>query len=251
MITRKHPQPTAFRRLAPSADEDWVEAFVLEQRLLGVPGDRIGDALAVVESHVAESGQGAQEAFGDPRAYARATAVARKGDDLAPAWVAGVALGLLGMLVTLAGVHPWLAGQERLEITLGWVTMLALTLAGVVALVLATRSVLRLVVDRFWVAAGLVAAFFVTVVVLAVALRQPVAEVPVAAAVAAGVGMLAVGTALELREVFRGGVEDPILRPGETTPARRVTGLGVLTAVLMPLITAAMVAVAWVVTALA
>ncbi|AXH96095.1 hypothetical protein [Ornithinimicrobium avium] len=244
-------QTTDYHRLAPSAEKDWVEAFVLEQRLLGVPGDRIGDALAVVESHVAESGEGAQEAFGEARAYARQTADGRKVDDLAPAWVAGVVLGLLGMLVTLAGVSPWLAGEARLEITLGWVATLVLTLAGAGALVLATETVLRLAVDRPWAGAGIVAAFFVVTVVLAVALRQPVADVPVVAVVVVGAAMLALSTALELREVLRGEVEDPILGPGETAPLRRVTGSGVLTACLMPLLTVLLVTLDWAVTALA
>lgn len=250
MITKKNPHPTDYHRLAPSAEQDWVEAFVLEQRLLGVPGDRIGDALAVVESHVAESGESAQEAFGDPKVYASETAVPGPATDLASSFVTGVALGLLGMLVTLAGVHPWLAGEGRLEITVGWLVMLALVLAAAAVFVKTTETVLRLVVSRMWLAAGLAAAYFAVVVVLVVSLDRTVAEVPVQVAVAVGVALLAVGTALELREVFRGGVEDPVVGPGETAPARRVTGFGVLTAFLMPLITAAMVVIAWVVTAL-
>lgn len=250
MITKKHPRATDYHRLAPSVDQDWVEAFVLEQRLRGVPGARIGDALAVVESHVAESGESAQESFGDPRAYAREAAAPSGAADLSPAWVAGIVLGLLGMLVTLAGVHPWLSGEARLEITLGWVATLVLTMAGAAVLVLATEPLLRLVVDRPWVAVAIAATFFAVAVALAVTLRRPVAEVPVQLAVAVGVGLLAVGAALELREVLRGDLQDPILGPGETVPRRRVTGYGVLTALLMPIITAAMVALAWVVTAL-
>lgn len=39
--------------LAPSVERDWSEAFILEQRLLGVSGRRIGDGLVTVEAHAA------------------------------------------------------------------------------------------------------------------------------------------------------------------------------------------------------
>lgn len=44
--------------LAPHAEPGWVDAFVVEQRLLGVPGPRIGDALATVEGHPGRDGRG-------------------------------------------------------------------------------------------------------------------------------------------------------------------------------------------------
>ena len=47
-------------RVAPSVDRRWAEAFVVEQRLLDVPGAQIGDAFATVESHVHESGERAE-----------------------------------------------------------------------------------------------------------------------------------------------------------------------------------------------
>lgn len=59
-------------RIAPSGDKTWRDSFIIELRLLDVPGDRIGDELMTVETHVGESGESAPEAFGDPRAYARA-----------------------------------------------------------------------------------------------------------------------------------------------------------------------------------
>ncbi len=48
--------PTKLASLAPYADPQWVEDFVLEQRLLGVSGARIGDALATLNEHLADTG---------------------------------------------------------------------------------------------------------------------------------------------------------------------------------------------------
>ena len=59
------------RRLAPHVDQRWAETFIVELRLVDVTGARIGEALSEVESHCGESGQGADQAFGDPVAYAR------------------------------------------------------------------------------------------------------------------------------------------------------------------------------------
>ncbi|GAA1793971.1 hypothetical protein GCM10009682_14750 [Luedemannella flava] len=65
----------------------WRDAFVLTARMRDVPGTRIGEALAEVEAHCAESGETPTEAFGDPVEYARAIA------DQAPARPAGRGVG--------------------------------------------------------------------------------------------------------------------------------------------------------------
>jgi hypothetical protein len=52
------------RALAPHVDKKWAQDFILELRLLGVQGVRIGAALSEVESHCSESGQGAGQTFG-------------------------------------------------------------------------------------------------------------------------------------------------------------------------------------------
>ncbi|MBB1484045.1 hypothetical protein H5392_09250 [Tessaracoccus sp. MC1865] len=49
---------------------DYIDDLALELRLLDVPGDRIGEVLAEVESHVAETGEDPVEAFGPVKAYA-------------------------------------------------------------------------------------------------------------------------------------------------------------------------------------
>lgn len=50
---------------------DYIDDLALELRMLDVPGTRIGEILAEVESHVAETGEDPAEAFGPVKDYAR------------------------------------------------------------------------------------------------------------------------------------------------------------------------------------
>ncbi|WP_138757117.1 HAAS signaling domain-containing protein [Modestobacter altitudinis] len=56
--------------LLNSTDQAWCDDLLLRLRLLQVPGARIGEVLAEVQSHVAETGEPPREAFGTPREYA-------------------------------------------------------------------------------------------------------------------------------------------------------------------------------------
>lgn len=56
----------------------WCDDFVLELRLRDVPGARIGDHLAEVESHCIETGTDPEEAFGDAPEYAREVSAAEQ-----------------------------------------------------------------------------------------------------------------------------------------------------------------------------
>lgn len=51
-------------------EKKWEQQFVLALRSREVSGTAVGAALAEVESHCADTGQTAQEAFGPPLAYA-------------------------------------------------------------------------------------------------------------------------------------------------------------------------------------
>jgi hypothetical protein len=51
-------------------DQAWSDELILALRLRDVPGARIGEVLAEVQSHVAETGEESRAAFGDPKAYA-------------------------------------------------------------------------------------------------------------------------------------------------------------------------------------
>ncbi|MGY1595023.1 hypothetical protein ACI79D_23865 [Geodermatophilus sp. SYSU D00708] len=52
------------------ADQAWCDDLLLRLRMLDVPGSRIGEVLAEVQSHVAETGENPQQAFGTPKEYA-------------------------------------------------------------------------------------------------------------------------------------------------------------------------------------
>ena len=48
----------------------WRDSLLLRLRMRNVPGARIGEVLAEVQSHVAETGEDPREAFGSPKEYA-------------------------------------------------------------------------------------------------------------------------------------------------------------------------------------
>jgi hypothetical protein len=59
----------------------YQQQLLLALRLLNVPGPRIAEALAEVDSHVAETGEDAYQAFGEPKAYAEQIARALGSQD--------------------------------------------------------------------------------------------------------------------------------------------------------------------------
>jgi hypothetical protein len=137
----------AARGLAPHVDENWAESFVVELRLIGIQGTRIGDALSEVESHCGESAQSAQQAFGDPAVYARSLPLPIHTDTSPRALLRSVSptvLQVLGMLMLLWGFAAWRQGG-RLEITTVHLVTVAIFLLGVAVLVRFADRVLRLV----------------------------------------------------------------------------------------------------------
>lgn len=251
--------PTArvdYARLAPSVAKDWVEEFVLEQRLLGVPGPFIGDALALVESHVAESGEPVREAFGDPKAYARQAAPSRRIEgDRDPWWLVGLGLGLVGMFLTGVGADEWLFGSGQIEVTAGLLVSGGLLLAAFAVLVLATDAVLRLAVERTRTFLGVCAVYCAAVVAAHLVLGDGIGRWSAVPVTAVGVGLLVLSTVLQWRTASHGGLDDPIMGPAQQTEvegARAAAGsgaaglLGWLTVFLFPILTVLMVALSWV-----
>ena len=227
--------------LAPSVDRSWAEEFVLEQRLLGVPGPRIGDALVTVESHVAESGESAQESFGDPRTYARTLAEDRPGTvpDVTPRTVVGAVLGVLGMLLATYAFGAWLEGEPA-EVTTGLVaaaTLLLVVLGGFLA---RATTVLRALVDHIWLVVAAMVLFLGASVGLMLLLRDVLLEVPAGPLVLVGLVMVAADAVLMW--VDHAG-DDTVLAPGETAPRRSRGGLAV--ALVMPVGTLLLLGLAW------
>lgn len=194
----------------PHVEPGWAEAFLLELRLRRVDGRRIGAALAEVEAHCAESGETAREAFGDPSAYAVELAPAMPDEPWG--WrreLAASALGLGGMLTTLAAVGAWQAGT-RIELTTGTVAVLLLVLLGTALVARYADRLLRAVVRRWWVAVlGAMApvALFVGVLLLG---RQTLVTLPVVPTLGAGLLLLAANTVVALRTP---DMDDPVIGP--------------------------------------
>lgn len=234
---------TDYLRLAPSVEKEWVEQFVLEQRLLGVSGKHIGDSLAVVQSHVAESGESARDAFGDAQAYAVADAPEQKIGHIDSGWVLGIALGLAGMLLSNVGALAAFSGEGSLTVTVGMLVVGAV-IAGVLALVIrAPRSALRTLAAhpaRSWTGWML---FLATTVVALLVLQHPIAEIGAVATLIVGAALIAAGVAVQLRAYLGGRVDDDsIIGPGERPAKSRAALVAVF---IFPVATAIMVGVSW------
>lgn len=248
------------RRLAPHVEERWAEAFVVELRLLDVPGAALGAALAEVDSHCAESGEPAAEAFGDPVAYARSLDLPAQTEG--PWWLVPV-LGpvgsqVLGMLVLGWGGGPvvsaWRAGEAgaTVELTVGMLTMAA-ALAAVAVLVARYSSwVLRQVVDRpvvTWLVFTLLTG---SLGVGAVLLDVPLLVLPAVPVALAGALLLAAGTVWSVVQVRAGTLDDPVVSPlpvpgeqtgeGERSGAR---GLSSFVTWMVPVFALVPLGVAW------
>lgn len=255
--TSPPPDPVHYTRLAPSVEQAWVEEFVLEQRLLGVPGTAIGDALALIESHVAEAGEPVREAFGDPTAYARESAPSHRiGEGGDPWWLVGLGLGLVGLFVASTGADEWLFGSGQIQLTAGLLVTGGFLVAAFAVLILATDAVLRLAVERTVAFLGLCAVYAAAVVAAVLVLDASVGQWPAAPVTAVGVGLLILSTALQWRTAARGGLDDPIVGPGQQpgvqdaaaarSASRLRDVLGWVSVLMFPLLTVLMVSLSWV-----
>ncbi len=214
-------------RLAPSADPRWVDAFVVELRLLEAPGAAIGDHLATVEEHLRETGEGVRAAFGDPRRYARDLAPQEaEGPAVDRATAVGSVLGLLAIVLLPLATAGWVRGRD-VEVSVGGLVVglvLAVALAG---LVLRGSAVLRLLVERRWaafVAVPLIVALLAAPLVL---LPQRLGGLPVLAVGLAGLLAMAVAVAATWRTT-----PDLVRGPGEDAPVQTQGRL--LTTLLLP-----------------
>ncbi|MBF0671767.1 MAG: hypothetical protein IR160_04190 [Salinibacterium sp.] len=228
-----------YLRLAPSVDPAWVEDFVLELRLLDVPGTHIGDALALVESHVAESGESAQDAFGDAREYAKESARGQVPDALDFSWILGSVFGLIGMLLTIFGVQAWFFDSGVFELSVGTLVLIAMVLVAVAFLHFRSTQVIRFVVRRTWVAIAIFTMWSVAMLGALLLFPAIVAQIPAAIVTVLGVASLALGSVLEWRSNSAGQLEDPIVGPGEK-PQAGMTWFSRVTILLFPILTVVM-----------
>ncbi|GAB97395.1 hypothetical protein KILIM_066_00360 [Kineosphaera limosa NBRC 100340] len=227
--------------MAPHAEPEWVDAFVVEQRVLGVPGTRIGDALAVIEGHLCETGESAAEAFGPATEYARelASSEGSGSSGLGASTMVSGALGLAGIVLLPRAVTGWLEAAP-VTVTTGDFVVAGL-LAALTALVLVfPERAIRLILDRP-VLAFLLGPLLVGVFVAAFVLwRTPVVDLPaLAVGLVAGAGLL-VAAVLSWREPAD-LVADPSGRTYGSARATRLT-----TALALPIIALLMCLVSWV-----
>lgn len=134
--------------IAPHVEAEWVEAMLLELRLQGVAGERIGAALAEVEAHVVDSGQSAEETFGDPVAYARSLDLPPAPEQSRTATLKGAVPTLIQLfgLVAVVSVMPWGDGAVGVTTTL-LAGLVVAALLPVVVVALGDR-VLRAIVEH-------------------------------------------------------------------------------------------------------
>ncbi len=207
---------------APHVEEDWADAFVLELRLLDVHGTVIGDALAEVDSHCADSGEGARETFGDPVEYARSLDLPRMPDagwrGMVPVLVP-VAVQLAGMFAVSASAGPLRQG-EAVAVTGGQAVGALVLALALTALAVWADAILRLFIERPVLGFLGFSAVIVAVVLPGAAvvlpgamagLAGPFMSVPAVVALGGGVLLLVVGCFLEIRR--RDADADPVVDP--------------------------------------
>lgn len=210
----------------------WLDDLTIELRLRKVRGEAIGDAVTSVESHLAESGESATEAFGTPREYAESLEFTpdQYTQSSARSWasaLAPVVTGLLGMTLAVEAA-PALRDGHDVEVTWGRLGALAALALVVFAVVRLLGPILRQPITSSIAFGALVVAIGMMPVLFdATAFTMPVL---VAAVLAAGLLAASVVTAYRLRRV----PADPVTDPVTGGDRHRATGLAGLTRALTP-----------------
>ena len=204
-------------RIAPTLDQAWRDSFIVELRLLGVPGNEIGDALVTAETHVQESAESAAQAFGDARTYAREIAESSgtppTGWRLSTLTVLSIVAGLGGMLAAVGSLSAWL-DDRHVTVAMGDLAALGLLALVVVALIARAGEVLRFAVEHRWLSMLVPLLFVAASVGLLVGLRQTVVSVPWPLVAGLAVVALVVSTVTAWLESDH--VQDEIVAPGQS-----------------------------------
>lgn len=235
--------PTKLANLAPNADPQWVEEFVLEQRLLGVPGPKIGDALATLDEHLADTGDTVQDAFGPAKDYARELAAsAPPAPSSLRSTLISAVCGLIGIILAPRALVAALE-HTGVKVTTGDLIALALAGAFVAALAAFEAPILRAIVEHRRVAAlvaGLgTAGVIAAMVAVFVVWPTPLFAVPTWIVGLAAVAALAVSVRISLREST-----DLVATPDGRTFGRAST-VRLMNAALTPILAAAMCLLSW------
>ncbi|PFG35165.1 hypothetical protein [Sanguibacter antarcticus] len=224
--------------LAPHVEGLWAEELLVELRLQGVSGTMIGEALTEVESHCAESGERAEDAFGDATGYARSLGLPRSPDESATAVAAAVipvVVQLVGMYATTDAFDAWVAGDE-LGFTTGMVLSTAIMLGVIASAVVFTERVLRFIVAHPVFAYFLSMAIVGMYTLVTVLGRHVLVAVPAVPVLIVSAGVLVAGAAWQRTRSRSGVDDDPVTSPlahlapdtgqtpgDETAPGSRMT----------------------------
>ncbi len=173
--------------------DPWRDAFLLRLRLHDVTGTAIGDALAQVDAHCAESGEDPEQAFGEVGAYADSLVDLLPRSTPTRAWQSAALAGgtVLGVEALLSGVDGAVHAVPA-RLTVGSLVVAVVVAGGTVLIV---RNLERLLGgERRW-ALGLVFA-------LAVGIAAAAPVLVPGTVVSASGAVLAVGGVLVLAGVW-------------------------------------------------
>ncbi len=217
----------------PHIDAAWRDDFVVEMRMADVPGDRIGDALATVDAHCADSEEDAHEAFGTPSTYARSLTSETTPHRLGVTFALGIILGLMGMLTVPRAVTAWSTGTDVTP-TVGDVVALAIVLGLSVVFMALPRTMVPSLARAKSVVLWLGTAAFMAALVLAMLLlRQTLTTISWQVTLMAGAALLAASVTATWRDLSK---SDPVHDPrADHAPRRRTQWL---TALMFPILTA-------------
>jgi hypothetical protein len=213
-----------------------------------VGGPTIGAALAEVDSHCVESGQSAEEAFGDPAAYARGLGLPGE-DESSPRallWSAApILVQVLGMLLLLPSFAAWRTGALA-QFSVGEFVNVGLLILLVAAAIRWIDVLLRTVIRRPFVAWAIGVAPLVLFVASPLLFPTNALQVPPAGAIMLSVVLLVAGTGWSLA-AQRADVTDIVVAPLATaTPTRATPGLvRILTVGMVPIATAGLLVLSW------
>ncbi|MEI4272926.1 hypothetical protein TEK04_14455 [Klenkia sp. LSe6-5] len=94
------------------ATTDYQQRLVAALRLRRVPAERIGEVVAEVDSHVAETGEDPAEVFGTPRAYAASLTHEHRRDSRAGTALELVSGALAGWFLAVGAVDLFEGGSH-------------------------------------------------------------------------------------------------------------------------------------------
>lgn len=203
--------------LAPSIEARWREAFIVELRLQGASGRRIADALAEMQTHCRESGQGAADAFGPAVHYASALDLPdesrRTPAQLVATWVALLLL-VGGVGASLASTVDVVRGQ-RTEISVGLLVSYGASIIVMAIVFAAGGRLLRFALSHpVWSMISVALAMAAVPLVGLPFKGVSAGSVPAGPTLVAGVAAIAVAIAITLVATRRGnGLADPLTPP--------------------------------------